>query len=73
MSKTFEDRLQWDLKSHRHGLLEAIVAGNPASLDAVLDAIALQSDIMRRQAIEHFEKPQSTIAFAAQSLLLRKQ
>jgi hypothetical protein len=65
---TFDDRLQWDTKSHRHGLLEALVAGNPTSLDAVLEAIALESQIMSRQAIEHFEKPQSSIAFAAQKL-----
>ncbi len=56
MQRTFEDRLQWDLKNHRHGLLEAIVAGNTNNLETVLDAIALQCEIMRRQAIEHFEK-----------------
>ena len=43
MSRTFDDKLQWDLRTHRHGLLEAIVAGNPKSLDRVLDVIGLES------------------------------
>lgn len=66
LSKSFEDRLQWDLKNHRHALLEAIVATNPKSLDAVVDAIELQADIMRRQAVENYEKPQATISLVAQ-------
>ena len=72
MSRSFDDRLQWDLKSHRHGLLEAIIAGNPTTLNGVLGAIELQFETMRRQAIEHYEKPQSTIAFAAQRLAVTK-
>jgi len=70
MSRTFDDRLQWDLKNHRHGLLEAIIAGNPSSLDRVLDVIRLECDVLCRQAVEHFQKPQSTIAFAAQQRLM---
>jgi hypothetical protein len=60
-----------DLK-HRYGLLEAIIAGNPTNLQAVLGAIELQFETMRIQAIEHYEKPQSTIAFVAQRLALRQ-
>jgi len=65
MSRTFEERLQWDLKNHRHGLLEAIVATNPKSLDAVHDAIDLEADTMRRLAVEHYEKPQARISLLA--------
>jgi len=73
LSRTFEDKLQWDLKNHRHGLLEAIVATNPKSLDAVVDAIDLEADTMRRLAVEHYEKPQAQISVLAQRLAVRRQ
>jgi len=73
LSRTFEDKLQWDLKNHRHGLLEAIVATNPKSLDAVVDAIDLEADTMRRLAVEHYEKPQTRISVLAQRLAVRSQ
>jgi hypothetical protein len=71
MANTFDDHLQWHLRNHRHGVLAAVVALNP-ELDAVLVGLKLQCDIMCRQAVEHFEKPQSSIAFMAQSLAVRK-
>jgi hypothetical protein len=73
VSRTFDDKLQWDLKNHRHGLLEAIIAANPKSLDAIVDAIELEADIMRRQAIEHYEKPEAQISIFAQRLAVRRQ